>query len=89
MSTLKFSLICVLVFIATFTISGGAKSLGALLAMQSETHTVPVHYVRSNDYQIDIHNDTTWVYDGDRLVGKVVDTNWNSPLHQLIAEDNQ
>lgn len=41
-------------------------------------------YVR--DYQIDIHMDTTWLYDGDRLVGRVITD--ESPLDSLIAEDN-
>lgn len=41
----------------------------------------------TTDYQINIHMDTIWLYDGSRLVGKVLNT-WNSPLDSLILKDN-
>lgn len=45
--------------------------------------------VLKHDYQIDIYNDTLWLYDKERLVGRVVDTSWNSPIMELISKDNQ
>lgn len=43
-----------------------------------------------HDYQIDIHMDTLWLYDGDRLVGRVIDPNgtYGAGLDVLITEDN-
>jgi uncharacterized lipoprotein YmbA len=45
--------------------------------------------VPARDYQISIHNDTLWLFEGKRFVGRVVDTLWNSPLNNLILFDNQ
>lgn len=42
----------------------------------------------TTDYQLNIHNDTIWLYDGGRFVGKVPNY-WNSPLDSLITLDNQ
>lgn len=44
------------------------------------------HYLR--DYQIDLHIDTVWLYDGDRLVGRFINSTPNSKLDSLISEDN-
>lgn len=38
-------------------------------------------------YQLQIYNDTMWLYDGDRLVSKVLNR-WNSPLDSAILKDN-
>lgn len=43
---------------------------------------------KTTDYQIVINNDTIAVYDGERYVGNAIDTAWNSPLMDLIMEDN-
>jgi hypothetical protein len=40
------------------------------------------------DYQIELHIDTVWIYDGDRLVGRYV-SNRNTSLDSLIMKDNQ
>lgn len=46
--------------------------------------------IKPRDYQIDIYNDTIWLYDRDRFVGKVVVDRKNySPLDTLINFDNQ
>jgi len=41
------------------------------------------------DYQLYIFNDTLKLFDGDRCVGVVVDTSFNSPLGKLILQDNE
>lgn len=40
------------------------------------------------DYQIDVHNDTVRVYDGERLVDSYI-TNWKGQLDSVIIGDNQ
>jgi|SRR5687767_1363080 len=45
------------------------------------------------DYQIELHMDTLWVYDGDRLVGTHINKSINSYVHgefvdSLIMADN-
>lgn len=44
------------------------------------------HYLR--DYQIELFNDTVWVYDADRLVGKYTNTKWDSQLDSILLKDN-
>ncbi len=41
------------------------------------------------DYQISLHFDTVWLYDGSRLVGSYINTKWDSQLDSLILKDNQ
>ena len=45
------------------------------------------HTVHGKDYQLDIQNDTVYVYDNSRLVGKCA---WDSDytLEDVIANDN-
>jgi hypothetical protein len=40
------------------------------------------------DYQIDLHMDTVWLYDGERLVGRFTNTRYDSQLDSLILKDN-
>lgn len=40
------------------------------------------------DYQIDLHNDTVWVYDGQRLVERYV-TNWEGQIDTILLKDNE
>ncbi len=40
------------------------------------------------DYQLDIHMDTMRLYDGNRLVGTIIDSTWDNPLQRLIEADN-
>lgn len=40
------------------------------------------------DYQIQLHMDTVWIYDYDRLVGKFVNEEWDSKLDSIIMKDN-
>ncbi len=40
------------------------------------------------DYQINLHGDTVFVFDGERYVGKIVSL-YNSPLDSLLLNDNQ
>lgn len=40
------------------------------------------------DYQIQLHMDTVWIYDYDRLVGKFVNEQWDSKLDSIIMKDN-
>ncbi len=40
------------------------------------------------DYQLDLHNDTVWVYDGQRLVERYV-TNWKGQIDSVLLNDNQ
>lgn len=40
------------------------------------------------DYQIDLHNDTVWVYDGQRLVERYV-TTWKGQIDSALLNDNQ
>lgn len=43
---------------------------------------------RLRDYQISLHMDTVWLYDGDRLVGSYI-SNWKNQMDSFIVEDNQ
>lgn len=40
------------------------------------------------DYQLDLHNDTVRMYDGDRLVGSYI-SNWKNQMDTIILNDNQ
>lgn len=40
------------------------------------------------DYQLELHMDTVWIYDGDRLVDWYIST-WNSQLDTILMNDNQ
>ena len=40
------------------------------------------------DYQIQLHMDTVWVYDGDRLVGSYLST-WENQIDTILINDNQ
>ena len=40
------------------------------------------------DYQIKLHMDTVWLYDGDRYVGSYINTKWDSQMDSLILKDN-
>lgn len=40
------------------------------------------------DYQIEVYNDTVWVYDGDRLISAYI-TNWKNQLDSVLIKDNQ
>lgn len=40
------------------------------------------------DYQIEVHYDTVWIYDENRLVGTFVNTKWDSKLDSIIINDN-
>lgn len=39
------------------------------------------------DYQLDLHMDTVWVYDGDRLVDRYI-TTWGTHLDSVLLKDN-
>lgn len=43
---------------------------------------------RLRDYQIELHNDTVWLYDGDRQVGTYI-SNWLNQMDTILLEDNQ
>lgn len=45
------------------------------------------HSPSSTDYQLNIHNDTVCIYDGERLVSRYT-TRWNSQLDSVIMKDN-
>jgi len=61
---------------------------GALIIAYSDV-VVPTQPKNQIDYSLAIHNDTIWLYGRGRLVGRVVDTSWNSPLMKLILTDNE
>lgn len=44
------------------------------------------HYLR--DYQIEVHYDTVWIYDADRLVGKYINTKWDGQIDSILINDN-
>jgi len=44
--------------------------------------------VMKTDYQINLHNDTVWIYDGNRFVGKYT-SNWNNQMDTILLTDNQ
>lgn len=52
-------------------------------------NTLCVNGPKLHDYQIELHMDTMWVYDGPRLVGTLINTKWDSKLDSLILQDNQ
>lgn len=45
-------------------------------------------YESLRDYQIDLHMDTVWIYDGDRLVGRYI-SNWKNQMDSIILADNE
>lgn len=45
--------------------------------------------LKLRDYQIDLHMDTVWIYDHDRLVGRFTNTTWNSQYDSIIMKDNE
>lgn len=71
----RVTLIFSLIIVIAFSISG----IRITKDKQSSIYT---------DYQIVIYNDTIWLYDDNRFVGKCI-TNWNSNLDSLILIDNQ
>jgi len=44
--------------------------------------------VIKTDYQINLHNDTVWIYDGNRFVGSYI-SNWNNQMDTILLTDNQ
>lgn len=46
------------------------------------------HGIAPRDYQIEVYNDTVWVYDGQRLVERYV-TNWKGQIDSVLLNDNQ
>lgn len=40
------------------------------------------------DYQIELHMDTVWIYDGDRLVGSYI-SDWENQMDTFLIEDNR
>lgn len=44
--------------------------------------------VNGRDYQIEVYNDTVWLYDGQRLVGSYIST-WKNQMDTILLNDNQ
>ncbi len=40
------------------------------------------------DYQIELYNDTLWLYDGQRFVGKYT-TTWANQIDTILLKDNE
>lgn len=40
------------------------------------------------DYQIQLHMDTVWIYDGNRLVGRYT-SDWSNQMDTILINDNQ
>ena len=55
-----------------------------------KSYNVPVSYsVHSlHDYQLDVHMDTIWLYEGDRLVDRWI-TDYTSKIDSVILKDNE
>lgn len=51
-------------------------------------NTCKGHGVAARDYQINLHMDTVWVYDGDRLVDTYI-TTWKNQIDTIFLTDNQ
>lgn len=49
-------------------------------------NTCKGHFLR--DYQIDLHEDTVRVWDGERLVDTYI-TNWENQIDTILLNDNQ
>ena len=47
------------------------------------------NHIDDKDYQLQLHNDTIWVYDGKRLVAGYVNKDWTSQLDSIILKDNE
>lgn len=45
------------------------------------------HYMR--EYQLELDMDTVTVFDGDRIVGRYVNTRWDSQLDSILIEDKR
>lgn len=83
------------VFFIGFGIMGGFNALGGIAARYIYSNSKPDKPVRDGvvspyDYQIELHNDTTWLYDGERLVGITIDSTYSGKgLYDLITADNE
>ncbi len=51
-------------------------------------NTCTGHGVAARDYQIEVYNDTVWVYDGQRLVDRYI-SNWKGQIDTVLLNDNQ
>lgn len=59
------------------------QSVPASLPMPASYSVPPIH-----DYQLDVHYDTVWLYEGDRLVDSWI-TDYTSKIDSVILKDNQ
>jgi hypothetical protein len=48
--------------------------------------TIPIKFVKARDYQVEILNDTMYIYDNQRFVGEV---KMQSDLDSMIIQDNE
>lgn len=64
--------------------------LGRFTAPEKQNDIDINSLVNPRDYQMELHNDTTWLYDGDRLVGITIDSAYSGKgLYDLIMTDNE
>lgn len=64
----------------------------AVYANQSKAYIDSLHSATAHsalkDYQLDLHEDTVRIFDGERLVGTYI-SNWQNQMDSIILKDNQ
>jgi hypothetical protein len=66
------------------TILGAVALTLIVLACTTRTPVVPCQML---DYQIELHNDTVWIYDNGRYVGQYI-TDWKQQIDTILLKDN-
>lgn len=62
-------------------------AMTAGVVLSTSKRATKSHFFPARDYQIEIHFDTIWVYDGDKLVDKYV-SNWKEHFDSVVMKDN-
>jgi hypothetical protein len=63
-----------------------------ILALLSSCMSTRMHNRLMRDYQVLLHMDTVWIYDGKRLVNKFVhqsECDWHNKYDSIMIKDNQ
>jgi nicotinamide riboside kinase len=77
---MKQNMIILLIFLATYT--ANCFAAGMFYANYKFKSVI------AKDYQLLLHNDTVWIYDGSREVGRYTST-WKNQMDSIILKDNE
>lgn len=67
------------------------RYIGIVMAENSNEKPTQVPELANDqrDYQISLHMDTVWIFDGNREVGRFTNTTWNSQYDSIFLKDNE